>query len=131
MLAWWTQNSSRQNQGFLTAATPLFNNLKAFAQATGKADLATLLNDLKSDLVTGVTTLAVSGGNAGAAIAAMSSQVLGQVSQLNRCQKLIVRYVEPTSAHVFKKRLIGVGPGEPVYSFKFSAIGVPAISAGN
>jgi len=72
---------------FLTATLPLYNDLKAFAQTTGKADLATLLNDLKQDLVTGVTTLAVSGGNAGAAIAAVSSQALGQVKDVTAAGK--------------------------------------------
>jgi hypothetical protein len=72
---------------FLTASLPLFNDLKAFAQTTGKADLATLLSDLKADLVTGVTTLAVSGGNTGAAIAAVSTQALGQVKDLTAAAK--------------------------------------------
>lgn len=64
---------------FLSAATPLYQDLKAFAETTGKADLQTLLNDLKADLVTAVTTLAATGGNAGAAIAAVASQSLAQI----------------------------------------------------
>ncbi|HEX3747570.1 MAG TPA: hypothetical protein VHW09_26730 [Bryobacteraceae bacterium] len=72
---------------FLTASLPLFNDLKAFAQTTGKADLATLLNDLKADLVTGVTTLAATGGNTGAAIAAVSTEALGQVKDVTAAAK--------------------------------------------
>ena len=72
---------------FLTATTPLFNDLKAFAQATGKADLATLLVDLKADLITGVTTLAVSGGNTGAAITAVSTEALSQVKDVTAAAK--------------------------------------------
>ncbi len=72
---------------FLSAAMPLFSDLKAFAVATGKADVKTLLSDLKSDLVTGVTTLAVSGGNAGTAIAAVSSEALGQVKDFTAAAK--------------------------------------------
>ena len=64
---------------FLAAATPLYQDLKAFAVTTGKADLQTLLNDLKADLVTAVTLLATSGGNAGAAIAAVATQSLSQI----------------------------------------------------
>jgi hypothetical protein len=45
---------------------PRRSDVKAFAESTGKADLATLLSELKADLVAGVTTLAVSGGNASA-----------------------------------------------------------------
>jgi len=72
---------------FLNASIPLFNDLKAYAKAAGKADLATLLADLKADLVTGVTTLAVTGGNAGAAIAAVSSEALGQVKDVTAAAK--------------------------------------------
>jgi hypothetical protein len=52
-------------QAFISATTLLYNDLKALAEATGKADIATLLNDLKQDLVPGVTTLAPTGGNTG------------------------------------------------------------------
>src|SRR5579883_2543472 len=72
---------------FLTATQPLFNDLKAYAKATGRADLATFLNDLKQDLLTGVTTLAVSGGNTGAAITAVSAEALGQVKDVTAAAK--------------------------------------------
>jgi hypothetical protein len=64
---------------FLAAATPLYQDLKAYAETTGKADLQTLLNDLKTDLVTAVTALATSGGNVSAAIAAVATQSLSQI----------------------------------------------------
>jgi hypothetical protein len=76
-----------QFHAFLTAAMPLYNDLNAFAQATGEADLGTLLTDLKQDLMTGVSTLAVTGGNTGAAIAAVSTQVLGQVKDVTAAAK--------------------------------------------
>jgi hypothetical protein len=47
--------ADEEYQSFLTATKPLFDDLKAFAESTGKADLTTLLNDVKADLVTGVT----------------------------------------------------------------------------
>jgi hypothetical protein len=72
---------------FLTAATPLYNDLLAFAKAQGKADLQTFLNDLKADLLTGVTSLATSGGNVGTAIAAVSSEALGQVKDVTAAGK--------------------------------------------
>jgi hypothetical protein len=72
---------------FLTASMPLFNDLKAFAKTTGKTDLATLLNDRKADLITGVTALAVTGGNTGAAITAVSAQALGQVKDVTAAAK--------------------------------------------
>jgi hypothetical protein len=64
---------------FLTASLPLYNDLKAFAVTTGKADLATLLADLKADLVTGVETAITSGGNIGAAVSAVAAQTVSQV----------------------------------------------------
>ena len=64
---------------FLTNILPLYDDLKAFAETTGKADLATLLADLKADLVTGVETAITSGGNVGAVIAAEATQTLSQV----------------------------------------------------
>lgn len=72
---------------FLTATQPLFHDLKAYAKATGKADIATLLADLKQDLLVGVTTLAATGGNTSAAIAAVSTQALGQVKDVTAAAK--------------------------------------------
>jgi hypothetical protein len=97
---------------FLTASLPLFNDLKAFAQTTGKADLATLLSDLKADLVTGVTTLAVSGGNTGAAIAAVSTQALGQVKDLTAAAKnAVYGALAIVAAHV--PQIVGVPAPAP------------------
>ncbi len=70
---------------FLTASLPLYDDLKAFAKSTGKTDLKALLADLKQDLVTGVEATVASGGNIGAAVAAVAtetaSQVEGQLAQ--------------------------------------------------
>lgn len=65
--------------GFLTAILPLYDDLKAFAETTGKADVATLLADLKADLVTGVEAAVASDGDIGAVVAAEATQTISQV----------------------------------------------------
>jgi hypothetical protein len=69
-------------KAFLTLAAPLYNDLKALAVATGKADVATLLTDLKTDVVAAATTAVTSGGNSGAVIASVATNVTAQAGEL-------------------------------------------------
>lgn len=64
---------------FLTFSQPIYEDLVAFAKTTGKADLTTLLNDLKVDLGTAIAATIASGGNIGTAIASVAAQTVSQV----------------------------------------------------
>ena len=66
-------------RAFLNASSTIYADLKAYAEATGKADVGQLLSDLKSDLEASVASYLASGGNVSAAIAAFATAELGKL----------------------------------------------------
>ena len=64
---------------FLTAAQPLYLQLKAYAVTTGRTDIKQLLSDLGTALAAGIATTIASGGNVGAGIATVAATEIKQI----------------------------------------------------
>lgn len=104
---------------FLTATKPLFDDLKTFATATGRADVATLLSDIKAGLVSGIEAAIVSGGNIGTAVAAVAATEIG----------LVTTEVKQDAVNAVHGALAIVGADIPAIASPPSAIIPPAAPA--